>query len=322
MQCNSLSASRKKCYHDCEFSYYLKYHLGIKQEKSFPAEQGTFAHEIYERLALEKIKGEKNPNILKTWFQEIINAYRNERKVKNRFGQEEVIPPLWKLSQKALSREKNCNSCPFFVDGSCWVTNEKVEDFQGCPKDEFQDTLRLVEQVLYHPGRLNPLNKKLIAAEQSFRIYLEDGQGEKIPINGIIDLVSELDHETIEIEDYKTGKGTQNWMQCQDDDQFKIYFMAAKHLYPQYKHVLVTAHYLKRKYGPSPTVIFSDEEVENIKKDLIKIYHEIKNNDFPVRRCDRHNGRVYFDWKCEYWCNPDICQPEYEKFIKNGGISE
>lgn len=320
MKCTGLSASRDKTYGMCEFKYYLGYHLGIQEEKKFPTEQGTFCHEIYEILALQVLEGQKNPKILKEWFGLLLNAYRNTRKVKNRFGYEEEIPPLWTLSKKALERDKTCESCKYFADGNCWVAGKKIDQFEGCPRDEFDDSVKLIEQVIYNPGPLNPLNKTLIAAEDVFQLQLEDGAGEIVKVNGIIDLVTELDSESIEIEDYKTGKWTQTWLECQEDIQFLIYFVAARAKYPQYKNVFVTAHYLKRRSGRSPTMAFSDKDEAETRQRIVRRYHEIRNNKFPVRRCDRANGFVKFDWVCEYLCDPEACQREYEKVIKVGHI--
>ncbi len=322
MKCSGLSASRDKTYGMCEFKYYLGYHLGLQEEKKFATEQGTFCHDIYETLALQLLEGQEDPEIMRTWFSKLLEAYQVTRKVKNRFGYEEEIPPLWTLSKKAIEREKTCDNCKYFSDGNCWVVGKKIEDFEGCPRYEFDDSMWLIEKVIYHPGPLNPHNKKLIAAEDTFRLVLDDGAGAKININGIIDLVTELDEDSIEIEDYKTGRGTQTWRQCSEDIQFLIYYTAAREKYPQYKNVFVTAHYLKRKTGRSPTVAFTDKDEAETRKRLVKRFHEIKNNRFPVRRCDRPSGFVKFDWVCNYMCDPEVCQREYEKVIKVGSIPD
>jgi hypothetical protein len=318
MKCKSLSASRDKSYEWCEFKYYLEYHLGIPQNKKFASEQGTFCHEIYEKLAKAHQKGIKRPKILKRWINLLVKAYRKKRKVTNRFGKEEIIPALWTLSPKALHREKTCDSCSYFTDGKCWVTGKDIKKFRGCPKDEFDDSIWLIEKVLNNETRLNPLNKKVLDVEKWFSLEIPSG-GEIIRVNGLIDLVTELDHESIEIEDYKTGKWIQTYSDCLKDIQLLIYYLAVRELYPQYKYIFVTIHYIRRK---SLTFAFGPEDEKKTRQKIIKRYYEIVNNQFPQRRCDRPNGFVSFDYVCKYMCDAKTCQKKYEEMVKQGHMSD
>jgi len=323
MKCNSLSSSRIKCYDMCEFKYMLDYHLALEQKKKWASENGTFCHEIYENLADELKTGKGNPQTYETWFRQTVEAYRHTRTITNRFGKEEEIPPLWTLSEKALKREKHCDDCKYYGDGNCFVVGKKIDSFQGCPYDEFETSLWLIERVLEDKGSLDlRKRRKIIDTERAFRCKIDDGTGGEITINGVIDLICEVDKETIEIEDYKTGNFTQNPLESRRDMQFLIYHMAAREQYPQYKWIFVTVHWLKRRSGRSPTFCFSDKDVQETKRKLIVDYHNIRNNEFPLRRCDRSNGKVEFDYVCKYMCDPDTCQKEWEKMIEKGGIEE
>lgn len=318
MDCNSLSASSTKCWEDCHFKYYLEKVLRIPQEKKWATENGTFCHSIFEQLA-QQLKEGKEPEVRKNWKRQLIEAYRSTRTIKNKFGAEEQIPPLWELSAKALERQQTCDSCRWFKKNKCFIVGKKPEDFKGCPVEEFESSIWMIEKVLEDDSILNPLNKKILDTERGFKILVDDGAGTQIPVTGFIDLVVELDEESIEINDYKTGKWVQSYKECLEDPQLLYYHLAARELYPNKKHVFITLWYLQRRMM---TFAFTPEDDERTKQRVIKTYHEIKNNQFPERRCDRPNGFVKFDWKCTSLCTPTTCQREYEKMIKDGCVSE
>ena len=69
---------------------------------------------------------------------------------------------IWRLSPKALDREKMCTECPFNLDGHCQVANLPIDGFQGCPRDEYEDAIWLVNSVLNAPEHQNPLKKKIL----------------------------------------------------------------------------------------------------------------------------------------------------------------
>jgi len=315
MKCQSISASRMKTWKECEMKYYLDYHLGLPQEKKWATENGTLCHEVYEKIALAKTKGKKS-KMLRVWMDFLLHAYRKTRKVTGRYGDIEEIPPLWTLSPKALVREKDCEACPYFSENACWVTGKDVDKFDGCPKEEFEDSVWLIEKVLDDPD-LNPHNRKVLAAEQVFQLKLDDGAGGEIKVNGVIDLVEEFDKDTIEITDYKTGKWIQSYSDCLLDPQLLIYYAAIRELYPQYKNIFITIHYIRRRVM---SFTFNPEDDQMIRERIVKVYHEINDNEFPQRRCDRNNGLVKFDWVCSGICHPETCQREFEKMVKNGGI--
>jgi hypothetical protein len=96
--------------------------------------------------------------------------------------------------------------------------------------------------------------------------------------------------------------------------QAKIYFMAAKILYPQYKNLLVTFYYTTD--GPT-TIGLSDEELPQILSELFSIFQWIKG-DSLIRR-----NR---SWKCKLcqFSKNDICDKVWgelntmgERYVKN-----
>lgn len=300
MKLNGLSASKVKTYKQCPFKFYMNYHLNIDLGTSFAAEQGSLVHIIFEKFGEARRDGIKDSYIESHWYEEMLYAYKEEE--------------IWKLSKNALERKKECESCNYFLNGSCDIVGKSIESFDGCPKDEWEDAISLVGKIINDTTIKSPLNKKIIDIEQLFEFKIKH-KDEEIPVIGLMDVVSELNKETLEISDYKSGKHIMSYNECLKDPQLLIYHLAARKKYSQYKNIFVTIYYLRKE---PITLAFSEKDEINTENALIKYWELIKNNDTPKRRCDRPDGSVNFDFMCKYMCNPTICAIHYENFKNNG----
>lgn len=316
MKCTGVSASSYTTWGWCEFKYYLEQHLGIRGKPQLPTALGSFCHDLFEQIAQSAKDNETSP-VIDNWMELLLEAFRKERTIKNKFGQDEVTPPLWTLSPKILEREKQCEKCSYFVDNKCWVTGEDISDFEGCPKWEFGDAAWLIERIIDTP-EYNPMNQRIIDVERWFSLKIEHG-GSDFNIRGFIDLVTELSKDIVEICDYKTGR-EKSYKECSKEMQLRMYHLAARELYPDYKYVFVKMHYLKAK---RPYVFaFSPEDEETTRQQLSTAYHDMESNEFPTRRCDRNNGLVKHDFVCQYMCDIDLCQEKFEEMVKRGAIED
>ena len=302
MKIHTLSASKIKTFKQCEFKYYIEYHLALDTGTTFAAEQGSMIHVVFEKFGEAKRDGIDHPTIESTWYDEVLYAYREEE--------------LWKLSEKALVREKTCDGCGHFNSGDCQIAGKPIDTFAGCPKDEFADAIWLIEKVINDKTLQSPLNKKVVQVEQWFELEIDDN-GEKIPVVGLMDIVTELDNDTIEVVDYKSGNYTQSYNECLKDPQLLIYHFAARRSYKNYRNILVTIYYLRKK---PMTLAFSPADERATENALKKYWTLIKSNESPRRRCDKMNGRVEFDHVCRYMCDPELCEKTYAEFVKNGCI--
>lgn len=289
------SASKIKSFKMCEFKYALEYHFGLQMAKNFAAEQGSLIHSVFETFGKAIKSGQPRPT---NWLDIVIKSYHDG---------------LWKLSKKAPDRAKDCENCEHYNKGSCFIVGQDITKFKGCPRDEFAECLKLIEGVIYDKSPNNPLNKKIIDVENRFNITVGD---ENIPVNGIIDVVTEQDADTIEIWDYKTGSFQMSYDECKTDPQLLMYHLAGRKIYPQYKNILVTIFYLQDK---PMTFAFSEKDERGTTMALVHYWHKIRNNICPRRRCDRQDGTVNFDWKCKAMCSPELCGQQYKKFIADGG---
>ncbi len=110
---------------------------------------------------------------------------------------------------------------------------------------------------------------KILEMELDFSLFLDNG----VPVKGFIDRIDEISPEEIEIIDYKTGYSMPlTEKQLAFDLQLAIYTMAIKQLYPQYKRVKASLHYLH--YGKVSTYI-SNENLESTKAYLSIVYDRI-----------------------------------------------
>ncbi len=281
MKIKRISASSCKTFIKCEFAYFLNYEAGIRQTSNEKMAIGNVVHFALEMWG-KAHQGNKEGT--KDYKKSLRKEYRERRPDALTEGYEESV--------------KVCSHCPFFENGSCNVLDEKIEDFEGCPKMPFEKCIKLTEDVLERES--NPLEiYKILGVEQEFNMKFGD-----CPSVGYIDLISEMNEEVIEIRDWKTGSYIQTYAQVRDDLQAKIYDIAVKELYPDHNGIIVTLDYIQ---GKPVSVAYSEEEREKNKKEIKELIQKIRNVKTPRRRRN--------DWMCKSMCiGRDNCDVYWKKF--------
>ena len=156
----------------------------------------------------------------------------------------------------------------------------------------------------------NKFCNKCIAIEKSFNIDL----GDDVIINGYIDLVLGIDKYAIESIDYKTGSWCKSFTELQNDTQARLYSIAIKNEYPEFKNYLLTFDYFQK----SPiTVAFTDKQDLDMIIKIKKRYYDIKNNNYPTRIPLCKNGNPF--WKCKSLCDRKLCDDVWRVFIQRYG---
>jgi hypothetical protein len=126
-----------------------------------------------------------------------------------------------------------------------------------------------------------------------------------VPVAGLMDLVFEDDENTLEVCDYKSGRAM-SYNKAAIDPQVRIYGAVARILYPQYKYIMVTLHYLKT----SPvTIPLSVEDDALTLKSLKRNYDEIVQNKNPRRQ----KG-----WLCNFCVGYESCTKIYNNLKVDG----
>jgi len=287
----------------CKFAWYLNYIHKLPFKDSFATMQGKMLHKICEDYASSEIRirelreaiGDANKKDKEMMMREIqeLQRYFDYTSRVYYYYRNEFEP--WKYVDGYKETAKLCNSCEFYNEDtkSCNVIDEKVDEFAGCPRKEARESFRLINQVFGVDGDQNPLNRKILAIEKEFHIELDNG----IPIYGFIDIVSELDEDTVEIIDWKFGK----WQLPQDeaiyDIQLRMYAVAASILYPQYKNIICTLEY-PRYYGSrskpsSVTVTFNQADLEETKNVIAEAWEYVNTQNLLVRSPS---------YTCKYMC--------------------
>lgn len=310
MHFSHATASRIKTYRQCEFRYFLEYQLQYPpmRKDNIYSGKGSAVHEALEgwtnwKLGVPKTKD--GPYVEEDW-EETLRKYYEKSK-------------LWELDARKPDKggfphpvEKTCESCPWASkDDRCLIANKATGAVDGCPRPNFQSDVDLVKRTLtrtdYSPLALDEdgnFVRKIIGAEVQFDTELGG-----VRVRGVIDLVAEDDSETIEIIDYKTGR-SMSYRKAFDDPQVRIYAAVARLLWPQYKFVMVTLHYLK-KYPV--TVPLSVEDDELTIRSLQRAQNQILENKEPARIMPTRYG-----FPCDWCIGRDTCGEIKEKFKVNG----
>ena len=114
--------------------------------------------------------------------------------------------------------------------------------------------------------------RKIISLERFFRVKTEDG----LPLIGAMDMIVEIDDETLGVVDYKTSKFALSSFELRSDLQLSMYDLVARIMYPQYKKRVLVMDYIRSK----PVMSYrTDEEQAEFVKFLRQIYESILAED-------------------------------------------
>ena len=198
-----------------------------------------------------------------------------------------------------------------------------------------------VESALaYNNGMFNPANNTIVSPERHFDLEMPYKWAEylfflgseriegKMRIKGTIDLVQKIDDDTYEIVDYKTGArkdwntGKEKTIEyLQNDAQLRLYYYAARRIYPEVKNIIITIFY-SNTGGPF-TLIFDDNTVKEVEKTLRDKFTHIKGTLIPRRTIRFDKWRLNCNW-CEHYKNKDaktgknVCDTVHESILKSG----
>ncbi len=171
---------------------------------------------------------------------------------------------------------------------------KEAADFKRC---------RVALENILASGFYNPYNMKIIDVEQWFELEIpgeewksmdKHGELKQFSVRGLLDLVHEIDSDTIEIVDWKTGKRKSLYSQTPIDEEVllrevqpRIYHLAAYFLYSGYKNIIITFYYANQ--GGPITISLSHDDIAMTLAFLYKTFSTIKGD--TLMRRNRH-------WTC------------------------
>jgi len=314
LKLKSCSPSRIKTYDMCKFKYWLTYNCpGLKLKTNWGAVHGSLLHDVLENLANENDTD---------WMSRLYRGYAGELATLDRKGQSEIMesPLVWAKTKDYHDKKPYCDTCPYKQGDICGISKEKLDDLTGCPRNLFDGSVSMLETTIkkYRNGIWDKMLRDAkgvpIGTEYSFNIKLT---GTDVPLIGIMDLVIEEDPETIHIIDYKSGAWVQNYAECREDIQVKIYSMASRKEFIEdvnnkgykYKNVMLTFDY----FTSTPiTIAFTAEEDAETEISTVKKIHEIENTNW-IDRIVRSNEDFSqrWAWKCKSLCDTEVCASKW-----------
>lgn len=256
------SASAIGLYNHCPFSYFLKYIIGMETKAGKAALQGSIVHQAFEWMAKLRKRGKTNVDPM--WLL-------------NRAWDKLTAETLGVAIRRVTTRiDKNTGNLM------------EAADFKKC---------RVALETILDDQFYNPYNLKIVDAERWFALELpgeewecldKDGKLHQFAIRGFIDLVHEIDEDTIEVVDWKTGSREDFYTRQPIDEallireiQPRLYHLAAYFLYPKYKNILTTFYYTNS--GGPITIALSQDDLTMTISTLHRFFTTIRQ-DTLIRR--------------------------------------
>lgn len=286
----SLSPSRENNYQGCQQNYFIENCLGWRSPGNKKADIGSIFHSVMEFIA--------NWQLAKQQGKEI--DHKHGKITSQELDISSVCKNVYEHEIKEYDHD---------WDEPTFFKKNDPKDLRDLPNlDVIKQWVN--ETLGFNNGALDPRNLKIIEPEKRFRLPIDQPwakykfkfQGEEIvgdlALNGIIDLVYEVDEDTIGILDYKTGQA-KNWNTNEKKDynslytdfQLRFYDYAARKIFTDKKHFLTTIWFI-RDGGPF-SYSFEDKHMEETEAHIKKTFQSIKRNRVP---------RLNKSWKCK-WCN-------------------
>ena len=263
------SASAIGLYNHCPFSYFMRYILGMESLAGKAALQGSIVHKTFEWMT--KLKKRDKVNVDPTWLLD--RAWDEHLKES----------PEIAIRKVTTRRDKDTGKL------------KEAADFKKC---------RVALEEVISNEHYNPYNLSVVDSERWFAMEMpgeewkclgEDREQHQFAVRGYIDLVHEIDAETIEIVDWKTGVRKDFYSQEPIDEEVlsrlvqpRLYHLAAYFLYPKYKNIILTFYYTND--GGPVTISLSQDDLTMTIAMLYKFLTTVRSDTLVQRNRS---------WKCK-----------------------
>lgn len=315
LKLKSISPSRIKTFDMCKFKYWLTYHTDEKLKTNWGAVHGSLIHDVLENYS--------NGSDLDP-IGRLYKGYGGTLETLDRHQKPEIMetPLVWAKAKDYSDKTPYCDTCPYVkIDEQiCGISRESLSNLTGCPRDLFDGSVSMVERTI---DRYKTVWDKILRDKDGVPIGCEYGfrlnvPGTDVPMIGFMDLVIEENPETIHVIDYKSGTWTQNYEECRDDIQVKMYSLASRREFVddvnnkgfKYKNVIVTFDYFTKNPITLAFTAEEDAETEIYVRNKIKEIQSTQWIDRIVRSDNDFQER--WAWKCRSLCDTGVCSSTWE----------
>lgn len=289
----------------CSHQYFITYVLGKPHKAGLKALKGTCTHAVLEALARAKLAVQNNedefriaeydgviPIDTNTWLEphfltaEEIAAFNRTRINKSTYKHPCQLKKGHVMYGVDFVEDLIAKCCDYYSD--------PVKHGFEWKKVDRNDVANWVWMALdYNKGTFDPRRREIVDPERHFDIEIKQPwakydwtvRGKKVSghlgVKGTIDLITQVDEDTLEIIDWKTGQRLdwatgeeKTYKKLQTDFQLMLYHYVVKKLFPKVKTVFVTIFFV-RDGGPF-TLCFDDLTVEHTEAILQQKFEEIK----------------------------------------------
>jgi hypothetical protein len=207
-----------------------------------------------------------------------------------------------------------------------YTTQESHHNWYRKDKDECRKWTWMA--LDWNSGQFDPRNRDIVAPEPHFDIPIDEDWAKfkytmpdgrevegQLAIKGTIDLVTQVDKDTIEVVDWKTGRRI-DWATGEEktyekllsDPQLLLYNYAISKLFPDYKQAIMTIFFIKD--GGPFSMCFEKADHDKFLEMLKNRFQDIQQNMTPKPiSVDRSN------WKCTKLCH--YCKNDWKDTGEN-----
>jgi hypothetical protein len=270
----------------CEQQYFIEYVLGRRGLSNKKADKGTIVHKVLEILAIMKKAQQDKIQIIEDDIVGTIDLNTDDM-----FNDQFILSLANKVYDYYTSQ---CSH-------HSWLDKDRKDCIEWISK-----TLRANNRMF------DPRRRNIFRSEQHFDLvinkdwanYIYDINGKKISgklaIKGTMDLITQIDDNTLEIVDWKTGRRL-NWAtgeektqaKLEDDPQLRLYHYAVHRLFPEFKHIIVTINFIND--GGPFSVCFDNTD------NAMKTEYMLKEKFIHIQKTQK--PQLKKSWMCSKLCH-------------------
>lgn len=282
----------------CEQQYFIEYVLGRRGSSNKKADKGTIVHKILEILALMK-KAQQDG--IDTITDDIVGTIDN------------------------IKDDLHCDKFILKMANTVYDYYSQQFSHHEWSETDRKDCIKWTSKTLQSYNRLfDPRERNIFRAEQHFDLVIDkewahytyqtntENLSGQLAIKGTIDLITQIDDNTLEVIDWKTGKRL-DWAtgeektqeKLQKDPQLRLYHYAIHRLFPEYKHIIMTINFINDG-GPFSICFDNQENAIETEYFLKEKFQHIKKTQRPALKKT---------WKCSKLCH--FGKNTFDKSIDN-----